>query len=110
MRRERKSRGAQENPEGRGTPAPALAGLGGLLRSKPSELGLNRVKPPQFFQFRRQPVAERAFWAEVIQQGFRLLERFLSQFSPLVQHPTPRARHFLFGEQAKTPNQMQISL
>lgn len=71
------------------------------------DFGLDRVKPPQFFQFRRQAMAERAFGAEVIQQGFRLLEDFLSQFSPLMQHPAPRARHFLFGEQATTPNQMR---
>lgn len=43
-------------------------------------------------------MSQRTFWTQIVQQLFCLLEGFFRLFALMMQQPTPRPRHFLFGE------------
>jgi hypothetical protein len=55
-----------------------------------------RVNDAQFFEFQRQPMTERAFRAQFVEQLLGSVERFQLNLAAL-EYLTPTARHLLLG-------------
>lgn len=62
-----------------------------------TRLRLGCMHVAHFFELKRQPVAQRALWAQLFDQLFRAFEGGRFVIATLVENLTPTTRNLLFG-------------